>query len=72
MSEKIEVSVGKMEVQVERLEQDMSEMKNDIKAIRATLDKASGGWRMLMIVGGMSAAIGSFITKVISLWPLGK
>lgn len=72
MSEKLEVSVAKMEVQVQRLEEDVSEMKGDIKAIRATLDKASGGWKMLMVVGGLSAAIGSFVTKVISLWPIGK
>jgi uncharacterized protein (UPF0335 family) len=72
MSEKIEVSVAKMEVQVERLESDVSEMKGDIKAIRATLDKAGGAWKMLMIVAGIAAAIGSFVTKVFSLWPLGK
>lgn len=70
--DKVEVSVAKMEVQVERLERDMSEMKDDIKAIRATLDKASGGWKMLMIVGGLSAAIGSFITKAMTLWPFGR
>lgn len=72
MMDKVEVSVAKMEVQVERLEKDMSEMKDDIKAIRATLDKASGGWKMLMIVGGLSAAIGSFMTKVVTLWPFGR
>lgn len=72
MSEKLEVSVAKMEVQVERLEQDVSEMKGDIKAIRATLDKASGGWKMLLIVGGFAAAVGGLVTKVLSSWPFGK
>jgi phage shock protein A len=72
MSDKIEVSVAKMEVQVQRLEEDFAEMKSDIKAIRTTLDKASGGWKMLMIIGGLSAAIGSFVTKVLTTWPLAK
>ncbi len=72
MSDKIEISVARMEVQVERLEADMAEMKGDVKAIRATLDKASGGWKMLLVVGTISAAIGSFVTKVITLWPFGK
>lgn len=72
MNEKIEISVARMEVQVERLERDMSEMKDDVKAIRAVLDKASGGWKMLLVVGGLSAAIGSFITKALTLWPFGK
>lgn len=72
MSEKIEISVARMEVQVERLEKDMAEMKDDVKAIRATLDRASGGWKMLLVVGTISAAIGSFVTKAISLWPFGR
>ncbi len=72
MSDKIEISVARMEVQVERLEADMAEMKGDVKAIRATLDKASGGWKMLLVVGTISAAIGSFVTKAITLWPFGK
>jgi hypothetical protein len=70
MTDSMEVSVGKMQVQVQRLEEDVSEMKGDIKAIRATLDKASGGWKMLMVIGGLSAAIGSFVTKVLTTWPL--
>lgn len=72
MTEKLEVSVAKMEVQVERLERDMSEMKDDIKAIRATLDRASGGWKMLLLVGGFAAAVGGFVTKVMSTWPFGR
>lgn len=72
MTEKVEVAVARMEVQVERLEKDVAEMKNDIKAILATLDKASGGWKMLMIVGGLSAAISGFVTKVLTLWPFGR
>ena len=72
MNERIEISVAKMEVQVERLEQDMADIKNDVRAIRVTLDKASGGWKMLLVVGTISAAVGSFATKVMTLWPFGR
>lgn len=72
MTEKVEVAVARMEVQVERLEKDVAEMKSDIKSILTTLDKASGGWKMLMIVGGLSAAISGFVTKVLTLWPFGR
>lgn len=61
-----------MEVQVERLEKDVAEVKDDVKAIRATLDKASGGWKVLMMVGGASAAIAAFVTKVLASWPFAK
>lgn len=72
MTQELEVSVARMEVQVERLEKDVNEVKGDVKAIRATIDSASGGWRMLLVIGGISAAIGGFITKVLSTWPFGK
>ena len=72
MSEKIEVSVGKLEVQVERLEQDMIEMKGDVKAIRATLDETKGSWKMLLVVGGFAAAVGGFVTKLMTVWPFGR
>lgn len=70
MSERVEVSVGKLEVQVDRLETDVTEMKGDIKAIRRTLDSVGGGWRTLLMVAGFAAAIGSFVTKMIAAWPL--
>ncbi len=72
MDNKLEISVARMEVQVERLEKDMAELKDDVKAIRATLDKASGGWKVLMMVGGASAAIAAFVTKILASWPFGK
>jgi hypothetical protein len=50
----------------------MAELKGDVKAIRATLDKASGGWKVLMLVGGASAVIASFVTKVLASWPFGR
>jgi molybdopterin biosynthesis enzyme len=50
----------------------VAEVKDDVKAIRATLDKATGGWKVLMMVGGASAAIAAFITKVMSAWPFGR
>lgn len=68
----LNISVAKMEVQVQNLEKDMTEMKADVKAIRATLDKAAGGWKTLMIVGGLSATIGSIVTKVMLAWPFGR
>ena len=69
MSDNLEVAVARLEIQVERLETDFSEMKADLKAIRKTLDQASGGWRVMVMIGGFSAAMGALATKVISVWP---
>lgn len=70
MTERVEVAVGKLEVQVDRLETDMTEMKGDVKAIRKTLDAAGGSWKMLLMVAGFAAAVGSFVSKVLLSWPL--
>lgn len=69
MTERVEVSVGKLEVQVDRLETDMAEVKGDVKAIRATLDAVGGSWKTLLMVAGAAAAIGSFTTKILTAWP---
>jgi phage shock protein A len=66
MTEKLEVSVAKMEVQVQRLEDDVAEIKRDMKAVRTTMDNAGGAWKMLVIVGGFAAAVGSFVTKILT------
>lgn len=63
----VSVSVAKLEVQVERLESDMHEMKDDIKFIRKKLDEAAGGWKVLMIVGGLGAALGGFLFKILDM-----
>jgi hypothetical protein len=37
-----------------------------LDALNATLTEARGGWRMLMLLGGAAAALGSLIPWVIS------
>lgn len=63
----INVAVGKLEVKVNNLEREMKEIKGDIKFIRQRLDEAAGGWKVFMMVGGFSAAVGGLITKVLSM-----
>jgi prefoldin subunit 5 len=47
---------GRLEQQVEQLTKDVEEMQADIKAIKALLEQASGGWKTLVWVGGAAAA----------------
>ena len=70
MTERIEVSVGTLEVHVARLDIDRTEMKGDVKAIRKTLDAAGGSWKMLLMVAGFAAAVGSLVSKMLVVWPL--
>ena len=55
-----------MEVQVERLEVDMLELKQDVKAIRAKLDKADGGFMVLVMVGSACATVGAIVASLLN------
>jgi hypothetical protein len=44
----------------------MAVMAIRLDALNATLTEARGGWRMLMLLGGAAAALGSLIPWVIS------
>lgn len=65
----VDTAVARLEVQVERLEKDMSEMRDDIRFIRKKLDEAAGGWKVFMLVGGIGAALGGFLIKILSMIP---
>lgn len=62
----LDTAVARLEVQVEKLEQDMAELKSDIKFIRRKLDEAAGGWKVFMLVGGIGAAIGGILMKLMA------
>jgi prefoldin subunit 5 len=57
---------GRLEQQVEQLTKDVEEMQSDIKAIKALLEQASGGWKTLMWVGGAAAACASALQWVLT------
>ncbi len=65
----VDVAVARLEVQVERLEKDMTEMRDDIRFIRKKLDEAAGGWKVFMLVGGIGAALGGLLIKIVSIIP---
>ena len=39
-------------------------MVEDIKIIRSTMDQAKGGWKTLLLIGGVAGAMGAFVTKM--------
>lgn len=62
--------VGRIEGQVEALERRLADMQDKVDEMHRVLMRAQGGWRMLLMVGSLSAAIGAVLTKVIGwMWP---
>ena len=52
---------------VERLTEAMSETNKNVAAINGTLSEATGGWRVLMAVGGASGAVGAGLSSLAHL-----
>ena len=74
MSDEIFRDLGKHEAEIESLRreltllrEDMSEMNACLKSIKATMDEAKGGWRTLMFISGISAAVGAGLFKILSV-----
>lgn len=59
---------GKLTAQVERLEADVTELRADVKSMIAILEQAKGGWRTLMLIGGLAGAVGAVLGKIIGWW----
>ena len=58
-------ALGDLKARMIRVEADQIGMAGDLKAIRSALDQARGGWKTLMLIGGIAGAAGALITKVI-------
>ena len=57
---------------IKHLQDDMDKMLENMKAMQATLtaidktlSEARGGWKVLMLVGGASGALGAMLVKTI-------
>lgn len=62
--------IAKLEVEFQHLSKTVDEMSLMLKEIKSTLSEAKGGWRTLMLLGGMVSAIGGFIGWVLSRFNL--
>ena len=53
-----------LQAQVKQLHTDMQAMQRTLEEINRTLSEARGGWKTLMLVGGIAAAVGATIAKL--------
>lgn len=73
MSQEIHRDLGKHDAQIDALNSqvnrmyvDMQQMMGQLTTIQQTLSEARGGWKTLMWVGGLSAAVGGLVAKVLA------
>ena len=53
---------GKLEAQVEQLTKDVHELKETVKMMSDLMQNAVGGWKMLLLIGGAGATLGSVVS----------
>jgi len=60
--------LGRVEGRLEKVEADMDDVKRMVKDMHDTITTAKGGWKTLLAVGGLSAALASAVTKFLSMF----
>lgn len=58
----MERTVGKLEGRMDGVEQRLERMEEKMDELLSTVHAARGGWRLLIALGTISAAIGGVIT----------
>lgn len=65
--------LGRHDAQIEGLQNQFKQLHKDMQAMNAalieinkTLAEARGGWKTLMLVGGIAAAIGAGFAKLVA------
>lgn len=52
---------------------EIKDLKEEVTAMRSLIDQAKGGWKILVGVGTISAAVGAFLTKILTaMWGFPK
>jgi prefoldin subunit 5 len=59
-----DAQIESLQQQVRQLHTDMQTMNATLGEINRTLSEARGGWKTLMLVGGIAAAVGATVAKI--------
>jgi hypothetical protein len=57
------VHIAVLKTEVEYLKAHIEDMRTDLKEIKTTLSEARGGWKTLLLVAGVSSAVGGLLAK---------
>lgn len=56
-----------LQTDMDKMTKDMEEIKEAIREISKTLSEAKGGWKLLLVVGGIGASVATFVTWAIDM-----
>lgn len=53
-----------LQVDMDKMVKDIDEIKEAIRAISVTLSEAKGGWKLLLMVGGIGASVATAVAWI--------
>lgn len=59
-----DAQIEALQEQFKQLHRDMQKMNETLVQINTTLSEARGGWKTLMLVGGVAATVGAAFAKL--------
>lgn len=59
----IDRDLGKHDAEISQLKDDMSTLKDDVHDIKIMMSEARGGWKVIMMIAGLSATVGALVAK---------
>lgn len=68
--EAVQRDLGRMEAQIATLTATVAAQAIELGKINTTLSEARGGWRIMMLVAGGSAAFGGLIVKILPFFAM--
>jgi len=60
--------IAHLQRDMDKLSADMAEVKKCLTSINTTLSEARGGWKIMMMVAGVSGTVGAALTQVALFW----
>jgi hypothetical protein len=61
--------LGALRAEVSNLKGDVGDIKSDVREMRDILNEVRGSWKTLVILGGISAAVGALFAKLAAWLP---
>lgn len=50
-----------LQMDMDKMVKDLNEIKEALISINVTLSEAKGGWKLLLVVGGIGASVATFV-----------
>lgn len=60
--------IDHLQKDMNKLMSDMNDIKKTLVDIQSTLSEAKGGWRVMMLLGGVSSVVGAGLAQVFHWW----